>query len=158
MPLYPARLALPRCRTWTLCCLTPLPKPSCTSVVGADDTSPIATRQNDWCRFTGVQDLRALQEIQDELVEAALMKAPADAELAAKGKAKAEKAKKKAAKGGDAKGGRHGEYREYVAPSGLQILLGRNNKQNDEISTRVANGAPLTLRSGRQQPGLTGDR
>ena len=90
----------------------------------------------------GADDLRALQEIQDEMVEAKLIKPPTDATFAVKGKTKAAKAeKKKKAKGSGV--GKTGEFRVYEAPSGLQVLIGRNNKQNDEISMRIANGAKL---------------
>jgi predicted ribosome quality control (RQC) complex YloA/Tae2 family protein len=87
----------------------------------------------------GVQDLRALQGIQDELVEQGLMKAPPDARLAMKSKAKAVKAatKRKTA----SPGGVRSPYRLFTSPTGLQILIGRNNRQNDELSTRIANGA-----------------
>ena len=90
-------------------------------------------------RYDGLEDLRALQEIQAELVEARVIKAPPDAQLAEKGRAKAAKATKK--KGSGAPGGDASKFRVYESPSGLQVLIGRSNTQNDEISTRVANGA-----------------
>lgn len=86
-----------------------------------------------------VQDFRALQEIQDELVEQGLMKAPTDAKLAAKSKAKAEKAAKK--RKTVSPGGSGSPFRLFTSPAGLQILIGRNNRQNDELSTKVANGS-----------------
>ena len=84
-------------------------------------------------------DLRALQEVQDEMVDAKLIKPRSDAAFAAKGKTKAAKAAKKKNKGSGV--GQTGEFRVYESPSGFQILIGRNNKQNDEVSMRIANGA-----------------
>lgn len=99
------------------------------------------------CRYIEVEDLRALQGVQDELVEGGLMKPPADSAMAAKGKAKAGKAKRK---GRVAPGGEHSKFRRFESPSGLQVLIGRNNHQNDELSTRVANSA--RLRAGVKHP------
>ena len=80
-------------------------------------------------------------------MEAGLAKAPADAAHAAKGKAKAAKMQRKAAKKGV--GTKHGAFRCYQSPSGYQVLMGRNNKQNDELSLRIANGAfPCFIASG----------
>lgn len=86
-----------------------------------------------------VQDLRALQEIQEELVEQGLMQAPKDAKLAAKSKAKATKSAKK--RKNVSPGGAGSPFRLFTSPAGLQILIGRNNRQNDELSTKVANGS-----------------
>lgn len=98
-------------------------------------------------RMESIEDLKALQGIQDELVQQGLMKAPSDAKLAAKSKAKSQKMTKKRRKASP--GGVDSPYRVYTSPSGLQILIGRNNIQNDEISTRVANGVeprhPVTM-------------
>lgn len=92
-------------------------------------------------RFTEEADLNALQQVQDELVEGALMKAPEDAAFAAKVRAKADKAKRRS-KTKPSPGGAESPFRKFTSPSGLQVLIGRNNKQNDELSMRVANGAP----------------
>jgi predicted ribosome quality control (RQC) complex YloA/Tae2 family protein len=85
-----------------------------------------------------IKDLRALQEIQDELVEQGLMKAPADAEMAMRSKAMAQKQSKR--KRSPAPGGADSPYRVYESPSGFQILIGRNHAQNDALSTRIAQG------------------
>lgn len=68
------------------------------------------------------------------------MKPPADTAMAAKGKARASKAKRK---GRAAPGGEHSKFRKFESPSGLQVLIGRNNHQNDELSTRIANSVAL---------------
>jgi hypothetical protein len=90
------------------------------------------------CRMEDIRDLRALQEIQDEMVEQGLVKAPADAEMAMRSKAKAQKQLKR--KRNPAPGGSDSPYRVYESPSGFQILIGRNHAQNDAISTRIAQG------------------
>lgn len=91
-------------------------------------------------RFSEIADLRAIQEIQDEMVAARLMRAPTDAAMIQKGRAKAQKDAKK--RRGPTPGGEGTLFRKFEAPSGLQILIGRNNTQNDELSTRVANRTP----------------
>lgn len=90
------------------------------------------------CRMEDVQDLRALQEVQDEMVEQGLMKAPADAELAKRSKTQAQKQLKR--KRSPAAGGSDSPYRVYESPSGYQVLIGRNHTQNDALSTRIAQG------------------
>ncbi|KAK9868230.1 hypothetical protein WJX84_009935 [Apatococcus fuscideae] len=79
------------------------------------------------------QDLAALQGIQDELVAGKFMKAPADAALAAKGAAKGRKAQKRSGTSSTLD-----RFRRFTSPSGLTVLVGRNNIQNDELSHRVA--------------------
>lgn len=92
-----------------------------------------------FCSYEGIEDLRALQEVQDELVVAGVMQAPSDSALAAKARAKASKTKRKTRTSlGDSS-----KFRRFVTPSGKQVLVGRNNRQNDELSMKVANGACL---------------
>jgi predicted ribosome quality control (RQC) complex YloA/Tae2 family protein len=43
-------------------------------------------------------------------------------------------------------------YRQYRAPSGAAILVGRNSKSNDELTTRVARGRDIWLHA-RDWPG-----
>jgi hypothetical protein len=88
-----------------------------------------------------LQDFRALQEIQDELVGQNMMKAPADLELAAKSRAKAKKQMQK--KKTPSPGGADSPYRVYKSPNGFQVLIGRNHTQNDELSTRIAQGVRM---------------
>ena len=75
-----------------------------------------------------------LRAVADELVAWGFMPRPADAGLEDKAHAKARKAAKK---GGD-RGGVDGGFRAFTSPSGLTVLVGRNNRENDELSTRVA--------------------
>lgn len=108
-----------------------------------------AARVSRMCRCDGENDARALAEIQAEMVAQGLMKAPSDHAMASKGRAKAARAAKRPrSDGGGGDGGRRASpggtsspFRQFTSPSGLQILVGRNNVQNDELSTRVANRA-----------------
>lgn len=88
-----------------------------------------------------IQDLRALQEMQDEMVEQGLMKAPADAEMAMRSKAQAQKQLKRKR---PSAGGSDSPYRVFESPSGYQILIGRNHTQNDALSTKIAQGGSIT--------------
>ncbi|KAK9848333.1 hypothetical protein WJX84_002062 [Apatococcus fuscideae] len=90
---------------------------------------------------TSNPDLAALQGIQDELVAGRFMKAPADAALAAKGAAKGRKAQKRS---GSAAAGLD-RFRRFTSPSGLTVLVGRNNIQNDELSHRVAKDGDIWM-------------
>ncbi|GAX79190.1 hypothetical protein CEUSTIGMA_g6630.t1 [Chlamydomonas eustigma] len=87
-------------------------------------------------------DLKSLHEVHDELVQQGYLKAPPDAALAAKGAAKAKKGAAKASKraGGTSAWGAAGQagFRVYTSPSGFQVLIGRSNVQNDELSNVVA--------------------
>jgi len=90
---------------------------------------------------TGPEDEKALMEVQEELVSGGYMKPPPDAALAAKAASKARKANARASKRGD-KAGVAGDgssgLRSFVSPGGYQVLVGRNNKQNDVLSHAVA--------------------
>ncbi len=86
--------------------------------------------------------------LQEELVEAGLIKPPPEAALAVKGAAKGKKATKKAAgKAGKAgsKAGAAAACRQFTSPSGLQVLVGRNNKQNDMLSLQIANAQDIWM-------------
>jgi len=81
---------------------------------------------------------------QEELVESKVIKPPPEAALSAKAAAKgrqAQKRQQKAAAGraasAAAAGGGAGP-RQFDSPSGLVVLVGRNNKQNDVLSHQVA--------------------
>ncbi|GFR44448.1 hypothetical protein Agub_g5659, partial [Astrephomene gubernaculifera] len=103
-------------------------------------------------RWSGdAADMTALREIQDELVSGKYMKPPPDAALAHKTAARASKAAARAA-GKSAKGGKGGaggaagvldsasasSARRFTSPGGFTVLVGRNNKQNDVISSQIA--------------------
>eukprot|EP00878_Enallax_costatus_P010306 GHUV01010756.1.p1 GENE.GHUV01010756.1~~GHUV01010756.1.p1 ORF type:complete len:558 (+),score=193.14 GHUV01010756.1:1099-2772(+) len=88
------------------------------------------------------QELAALREVQEELVESKIIKAPPEAALQAKAAAKGRKAHKKqqkssfppsAAAAADGRG-----PRQYASPGGFAVLVGRNNKQNDVLSHQIA--------------------
>ncbi|KAK9823179.1 hypothetical protein WJX72_000857 [[Myrmecia] bisecta] len=91
-------------------------------------------------------DLAALQGIQEELVAGGHMKPPKDAALAGKGAAKARKAQKRSG------GGAAVVFRRFTSPSGFEVLVGRNNKQNDELTLKVAQPADVWMHA-RGLPG-----
>ena len=64
------------------------------------------------------------------------MKAPPDAALAERAASKARKATKRARAAAPAASS--GGYRRYATPGGLAVLVGRNSRQNDELTTRLA--------------------
>eukprot|EP00192_Tetraselmis_astigmatica_P007087 CAMPEP_0117698122 /NCGR_PEP_ID=MMETSP0804-20121206/29597_1 /TAXON_ID=1074897 /ORGANISM="Tetraselmis astigmatica, Strain CCMP880" /LENGTH=703 /DNA_ID=CAMNT_0005512425 /DNA_START=58 /DNA_END=2170 /DNA_ORIENTATION=+ len=79
-------------------------------------------------------DLYTLLEIRDELVSGRYMRPPPESALENRGASKGRKAQKK----GKAKGA-VGSCREFVTPtSGLKVLAGRNNRQNDALSRAAA--------------------
>uniref|UniRef100_A0A383VBP0 NFACT RNA-binding domain-containing protein n=1 Tax=Tetradesmus obliquus TaxID=3088 RepID=A0A383VBP0_TETOB len=104
------------------------------------------------------QQLAALREVQDELVESKVIKPPPEAALLAKAAAKGRKAQKQQQKsaaaraGGSSKAGLNSSLaaaaaavaaggaglRQYASPGGFTVLVGRNNKQNDVLSHQVA--------------------
>ena len=84
-----------------------------------------------------VGDLSALRETEVELVGGGFMKATADASLADKAAGKTRKAAKKGGKN-QKSGEREEDYRRYLSPGGFTVLIGRNSKQNDQLSMRVA--------------------
>jgi predicted ribosome quality control (RQC) complex YloA/Tae2 family protein len=89
------------------------------------------------------EDVAALRETESELIAGGFMKASSDAALAEKAAGKARKAAKKASKrqknGAGRGNGEDGEgYRRYSTPSGFTVLIGRNSKQNDYLTTRMA--------------------
>lgn len=65
------------------------------------------------------------------------MKAPPDAALADKAASKARKAQRRGTASGNTGGGAQ-DFRRYQSPSGLAVLVGRNSRQNDELSCRMA--------------------
>ncbi|KAK9811184.1 hypothetical protein WJX73_008729 [Symbiochloris irregularis] len=95
-------------------------------------------------------DLQALRDIQDELVQSGHAKAPTDSAAAAKGAAKGRKAAKRAK--GPEKGSGANPFRKFTSPGGLTVLVGRNNRQNDELSHKVAQPRDLWMHA-RGVPG-----
>ncbi|KAL0055410.1 hypothetical protein WJX82_000207 [Trebouxia sp. C0006] len=92
--------------------------------------------------YREADDLETLRGIQWELVAGKYMRAPSDASLEDKGRAKGKKgSKRKAGEGSAALQG----FRKYTSPAGLQVLVGRNNKQNDELTNRVAKAGDVWM-------------
>ena len=79
-------------------------------------------------------DYQALEEVKEELISQNILGPEPDATLAAKGASKGKKGSK------SVPGGKNGllGFRVFVSPSGYEVLIGRNNRQNDELSNRVA--------------------
>ncbi|GBF97380.1 hypothetical protein Rsub_11027 [Raphidocelis subcapitata] len=94
--------------------------------------------------YSEPDDLAALREVRDELVEAKLMPPPPEAGLASKAAAKGRRATKRG-RGAAAPGGGGAGFRRFEAPGGCVILVGRNNKQNDVLSHEVANPHDLWM-------------
>ncbi|KAL4552242.1 hypothetical protein Ndes2526B_g06467 [Nannochloris sp. 'desiccata'] len=104
-----------------------------------------------------IEDVAALRETESELVADGFMKASSDAALAEKAAGKARKAAKKTSKrqknGGGNGNGEDGEgYRRYSSPSGFTVLIGRNSKQNDYLTTRMAQATDVWMHA-RGVPG-----
>ncbi|GAB4820402.1 hypothetical protein N2152v2_007448 [Parachlorella kessleri] len=99
---------------------------------------------------TAAGDMTVLREVQAELVSGGYMKAPPEAALAAKVASKAKRAQRRGATGGSI--GSMPGYREYASPSGLRVLIGRNSRQNDELTMRVANKGDVWMHA-RGVPG-----
>jgi predicted ribosome quality control (RQC) complex YloA/Tae2 family protein len=92
----------------------------------------------------------SLAPVQAELVAGGYMKAPPEAALAAKAASKARRAHKRS--GGAAGSSGTPGYREYLSPGGLRVLVGRNSRQNDELTMRVANTSDVWMHA-RGVPG-----
>ncbi|KAL4435060.1 hypothetical protein ABPG77_003885 [Micractinium sp. CCAP 211/92] len=91
-------------------------------------------------QMEGGAHLAALQEVQADLVAGKYMKAPPDAALADKAASKAATKARRAAKrgGGGDEGAGQLDFRQYTSPSGFAVLVGRNSRQNDELTCRLA--------------------
>lgn len=77
------------------------------------------------------EDMLALLEIQEELIAGGFMKARPEASLTGKAMLKAKKGAGKAQKGPES------GLRTFTSPGGFRVLVGRNNRQNDELSLKV---------------------
>jgi predicted ribosome quality control (RQC) complex YloA/Tae2 family protein len=83
--------------------------------------------------------MRPPAPLQADLVAGKYMKAPPDAALADKAASKARKAQKRSgASGGASIAGTQRDFRRYQSPSGFAVLVGRNSRQNDELTCRMA--------------------
>lgn len=83
-----------------------------------------------------------LVALRNDLVAARVIKPPAAASPAARGAAAAARAAVRA----------RGRFRRFAAPSGAEILVGRNNRENDDLSLRAANPHDVWLHA-RGVPG-----
>ena len=68
--------------------------------------------------YASAADLQALEEIREELIQQGYM---ADTEYRSR-----------------TDGGEGTDYHRYTTPSGFEVLVGRNNRQNDQLTFRVA--------------------
>lgn len=108
-----------------------------------------------------------LLSIRDELVAWGHMKPPKDAAAATRAASRARKAEKRGGNSGSGSGGEAASwsegagggasassrpFRRFVSPNGFEVLLGRNNRENDELSLRVAAPEDLWLHA-RGVPG-----
>ena len=87
--------------------------------------------------YKQVADLRSLQEVQTELISQNYLKAPVGHPL-----------EKGAARKGDAQSGRQGEqmsFRRFQLPQGFEVLVGRNNNQNEQLTFKQATDYDLWL-------------
>ena len=84
-------------------------------------------------QLEGVADLAALLDVEAELVTEGYIKAqPATANGAGKGGRAAKRTSKKAKQAaGDAD-----SFRRFVSPSGFTVLIGRNSRQNEELTLK----------------------
>jgi predicted ribosome quality control (RQC) complex YloA/Tae2 family protein len=95
----------------------------------------------------------ALREVEAELASGGYIKPPPGDQLAAKAASKARRATKRSAKqqaGGN--GGDSGGYRRYESPGGLTVLVGRNSRQNDELTMKKAQPSDVWMHA-RGVPG-----
>jgi predicted ribosome quality control (RQC) complex YloA/Tae2 family protein len=93
---------------------------------------------------------------QAELVAGGCMKPPPDAALASKAATKARKAQRRAGGGSSSStsstAGGSRDFRRYTSPSGFAVLIGRNSRQNDELSCKLAQGGDVWMHA-RGVPG-----
>lgn len=84
-------------------------------------------------QLDGPSDLAALREIQADLVEAGFIKPSREAALVQKAASKAKRAIRRSKEQAGAAAG----LRRYITPGGLTVLVGRNSRQNDLLSTKM---------------------
>ena len=102
---------------------------------------PDSRRDNGFrVKFENVRHLH----VQEELVTSGYMRAVStDGSMAAKAKAKTRKSLKQQ---------RLSAFRQFTSTGGFQILVGRNNRQNDELTHSIAKAADTWLHA-RGVPG-----
>lgn len=107
-------------------------------------------------QLEGIEDLSALMEVEVDLVNGGFIKPRPEAALAEKAASKARKAQKKGGAGGkkasSSSNSNNEGYRRYTSPSGYPILIGRNSRQNDELTMRVAKSGDVWMHA-RGVPG-----
>mmetsp|Transcript_13410 Transcript_13410/g.40547 ORF Transcript_13410/g.40547 Transcript_13410/m.40547 type:complete len:763 (-) Transcript_13410:349-2637(-) len=87
----------------------------------------------------GADEMDALRDIREELVAGKHMRSPTvDGALAKKAAAKARKIAKR-------RQNPLAAFRCFVSPGGFPIIVGRNNKQNDELTHNVAKPADIWM-------------
>ncbi|CAG9465119.1 unnamed protein product [Pedinophyceae sp. YPF-701] len=89
--------------------------------------------------YRGPEDLAALREVLAELRDGGYVKDEEQrvrSQLNLKESKASRKARQKQQGAKSAGGG--GGFRQFESPGGLKVLVGRNNRQNDELSMRVA--------------------
>lgn len=103
-------------------------------------------------QLEGIEDLSPLMEVELDLVSGGFIKPRPEAALAEKAASKAKKAQKKGGAGGKRASASASSsssssnnnnidnegYRRYTSPSGNPILIGRNSRQNDQLTMRLA--------------------
>jgi predicted ribosome quality control (RQC) complex YloA/Tae2 family protein len=91
--------------------------------------------------------------LQSDLIEGKMMPPRSDAALAPRAASKAKKATKgKSNSGAQGKAGGSQDYRRYISPSGLSVLVGRSSRQNDDLTMRVAQDSDIWMHA-RGVPG-----
>ncbi|KAG0581923.1 hypothetical protein M758_3G020500 [Ceratodon purpureus] len=94
-------------------------------------------------QYTCTTDLRSLEEVRDELVEGSYLKP-----IVAGTPPPSSKRKKKPSPLGNLTA----NMRRFTSPSGYEVLVGRNNRQNDVLTNRVATDYDLWFHA-RNIPG-----
>ncbi|KAH8959740.1 hypothetical protein BDL97_06G093100 [Sphagnum fallax] len=89
-------------------------------------------------------DLKSLQEVRDELIEGGYLKVPVSGCPPPTNKQKKKKQ--------SAPENLTGNMRHFTSPSGFEVLVGRNNRQNDVLTNRVATDYDLWFHA-RNIPG-----
>jgi predicted ribosome quality control (RQC) complex YloA/Tae2 family protein len=114
-------------------------------------------------QLEGIEDLSALMEVELDLVAGGFIKPRPEAALAEKAASKAKKAQKKGGASGkrasassssssSSNNNNNEGYRRYTSPSGHPILIGRNSRQNDELTMRLAKSGDVWMHA-RGVPG-----
>lgn len=84
-------------------------------------------------------DLQALEQIEKEMINNGLLKPSSADMLAAKTSSKGRKGKQSVKKVAGEK------YREFHSPTNLLVMIGRNSRQNDELTLRIAKSSDVWM-------------